>query len=92
MTQDIDKEIKGKKRSMIEREIKMYVISHHLFKSDDWLRKCPWTENFPVDQLVDDDNKLLKFETQEEALNTMRSWGIDVNTALENGVKIERVH
>jgi|TARA_R100000278_G_scaffold37548_1_gene33484 hypothetical protein len=92
LTQDIDKEIKGKKRSMIEREIKMYVISHHLFKSDDWLRKCPWTENFPVDQLVDDDNKLLKFETQEEALNTMRSWGIDVNTALENGVKIERVH
>lgn len=77
---------------MIEREIKMYVISHHLFKSDDWLRKCPWTENFPVDQLVDDDNKLLKFETQEEALNTMRSWGIDVNTALENGVRIERVH
>ena len=77
---------------MIKREIKMYVISHHLFKSDDWLRKCPWTENFPVDQLVDDDNKLLKFETQEEALNTMRSWGIDVNTALENGVKIERVH
>jgi hypothetical protein len=92
LTQNIDKEIKGKKRSMIEREIKMYVISHHLFKSDDWLRKCPWTENFPVDQLVDDDNKLLKFETQEEALNTMRSWGIDVNTALENGVKIERVH
>ena len=77
---------------MIEREIKMYVISHHLFKSDDWLRKCPWTENFPVDQLVDDDNKLLNFETQEEALDTMRSWGVDVNTALENGVKIERVH
>jgi|TARA_E500000318_G_C3429813_1_gene160647 hypothetical protein len=92
LTQNIDKEIKGKKRSMIEREIKMYVISHHLFKSDDWLRKCPWTENFPVDQLVDDDNKLLKFETQEEALDTMRSWGVDVNTALENGVKIERVH
>tara|TARA_R100001015_G_C4472351_1_gene55603 strand:- start:136 stop:414 length:279 start_codon:yes stop_codon:yes gene_type:complete len=92
LTQDIDKEIKGKKRSMIEREIKMYVISHHLFKSDDWLKKCPWTENFPVDQLVDDDNKLLKFETQEEALDTMRSWGVDVNTALENGVKIERVH
>ena len=29
---------------------------------------------------------------KQEALNTMRSWGIDVNTALENGVKIERVH
>ena len=70
----------------------MYVISHHLFKSDDWLRKCPWTENFPVDQLVDDDNKLLKFETQEEAMDTLKSWGIDVNTALEKWSKIERVH
>ena len=34
----------------------MYLISHHLFKSNKFLRECPWTENFPVDQLVDEDN------------------------------------
>ena len=70
----------------------MYVIAHHLFKSNKFLRECPWTENFPVDQLVDEDNTVLKFETKEEAIDTLKSWGIDVSIALEEGVKIESVN
>ena len=70
----------------------MYVIAHHLIKSNKFLRKCPWTENFPVDQLVDEDNTILKFETKEEAIDTLKSWGVDVSIALEQGVKIEGVN
>jgi len=92
LTQDIGRGLSKAKRSITEREIKMYLISHHLFKSNKFLRECPWTENFPVDQLVDEDNTILKFETKEEAINTLKSWGVDVSIALEQGVKIESVN
>ena len=70
----------------------MYLISHHLIKSNIFLRECPWTENFPVDQLVDEDNTILKFQTKEEAIDTLKSWGVDVSIALQEGVKIESVN
>jgi len=70
----------------------MYVIAHHLFKSGHWLRKCDWEENFPIDQLVDDNNTILKFETKEEAIDTLQSWGVDVSIAIEQGVRIESVN
>ena len=70
----------------------MYLISHQLVKSNKFLRDCPWTEHFPVDQLVDDDNKLLKFETKEEAMDTLKSWGVNVSIALEQGVTIEGIN
>ena len=92
LTQDIGKGLSKAKRSITGGEIKMYVIAHHLFKSNKFLRECPWTENFPVDQLVDEDNTVLKFETKEEAIDTLKSWGIDVSIALEEGVKIESVN
>ena len=56
--------IKKKKKYDRKRD-KMYVIAHHKFRSPKKLRKCPWTENVPIDQLVDDDNKILKFETKK---------------------------
>ena len=92
LTQDIGRGLSKAKKSITDREIKMYVISHHLFKSKKFLRECPWTENFPVDQLVDEDNTVLKFETKEEAIDTLKSWGVDVSIALEEGVKIESVN
>ena len=92
LTQDIGRGLSKVKRSITEREIKMYLISHHLFKSNKFLRDCPWTEHFPVDQLVDDDNKLLKFETKEEAMDTLKSWGVNVSIALEQGVTIEGIN
>jgi hypothetical protein len=92
LTQDIGRGLSKTKRNIIEGEIKMYVIAHHLFKSNKFLRECPWTENFPVDQLVDEDNTILKFETKEEAINTLKSWGVDMSIALEQGVKIESVN
>jgi len=92
LTQDIGRGLLKAKRSITEREIKMYLISQQLFKSNKFLRECPWTENFPVDQLVDEDNKLLKFETKEEALDTLKSWGVDVSIALEQGVTIEGIN
>ena len=70
----------------------MYLISQHIFKSNNFLRDCPWTEHFPVDQLVDEHDKLLKFETKQEALDTLKSWGVNVSIALEQGVKIESVN
>ena len=70
----------------------MYLISHHLFKSNKFLRDCPWTEHFPVDQLVDEHDKLLKFETKEEALQTLKSWGVDMVFAQQEGVTIEGVN
>jgi hypothetical protein len=42
--------------------------------------------------LVDEHDKLLKFETKEEALNTLKSWGVDVSIALEHGVTIESIN
>ena len=92
LTQDIGKGLSKAKRSITGGEIKMYVIAHHLFKSNKFLRDCPWTEHFPVDQLVDDDNKLLKFETKEEAMDTLKSWGVNVSIALEQGVTIEGIN
>jgi hypothetical protein len=92
LTQDIGRGLSKAKRSITGGEIKMYVIAHHLFKSNKFLRECPWTENFPVDQLVDEDNTILKFETKEEAIDTLKSWGVDVSIALEEGVKIESVN
>ena len=92
LTQDIGRGLSKAKRSITEREIKMYLISHHLIKSNKFLRECTWTENFPVDQLVDENNKLLKFETKEEAIDTLKSWGVDVSIALQEGVKIESVN
>ena len=77
---------------MIEGEIKMYVISHHRFECGKWIKKCSWTETFPVDQLVDDNNIILKFETKEEAIDTLKSWGVNVSIALQQGVKIESVN
>ena len=92
LTQDIGRGLSKAKKSITEREIKMYVISHHLFKSNKFLRDCPWTEHFPVDQLVDEHDKLLKFETKEEALDTLKSWGVNVSIALEHGVTIESIN
>ena len=92
LTQDIGRELSKVKRSITEREIKMYLISQHIFKSNNFLRDCPWTENFPVDQLVDENNTILKFETKEEAIDTLKSWGVNVSIALEQGVKIESVN
>ena len=92
LTQDIGRGLSKVKRSITEREIKMYLISHHLFKSNKFLRDCPWTEHFPVDQLDDEHDELLKFETKEEALNTLKSWGVNVSIALEHGVTIESIN
>ena len=49
----------------------MYMIAHYRFRSTDLIKKCDWKENFPVDQLVDDNNHILKFKTKEEALKTL---------------------
>ena len=92
LTQDIGRGLSKAKRSMTESEIKMFIITHHRFDFGKWNKKCKWTESFPVDQLVDNRNKLLKFETKEEALNTLKSWGVNVSIALEHGVTIESIN
>ena len=70
----------------------MYVIAHHRYKSFNRLRKSKWTETWPIDQLVDEDNNILKFETKEEAMDTLKSWGVNVSIALEQGVTIEGIN
>jgi len=70
----------------------MYVIAQSLFKSNKWLRECPWEENFPVDQLVDDNNKILKFKTKQEAIDNLESWGVNVSIAHQQGVTIEGIN
>ena len=70
----------------------MYVISHHRFEFGKWIKKCDWTETFPIDQLVDDNNMLLKFETKEDAMNTLKTWGVNVSIALQEGLRIESVN
>ena len=70
----------------------MYVIAHHRYKSFNRLRKSKWTETWPIDQLVDEENNILKFETKEEALQTLKSWGVDMVFAQQEGVTIEGVN
>jgi hypothetical protein len=86
LTQDID--LHRKK----ERERTMYVITHYRLLAIQKIKKCKWTETFPIDQLVDDDNNLLTFNTKKEALDTLEDWGINMNIAHEEGVRIERIH
>ena len=88
MTQDIDRELSKIKRGMIERENKMFMIAQYKFKSDRWVRKCKWTSTFPVDQLVDEHNMPLKFKTKQEAYDTLEEWGVDINFAEQQGVKV----
>ena len=92
MTQDIGKGLLRTKRNTTEREIKMYVIAHYKFRSPKKLKTFPWHETWPIDQLVDDDNKILKFETKEEALETLESWGVNLSIAQAEGVRIEMMH
>ena len=92
MTQDIGKGLLRTKRNTTEREIKMYVIAHYRFKNISELKTFPWHETWPIDQLVDDDNKILKFETKEEALETLESWGVNLSIAQAEGVRIEMMH
>ena len=92
MTQDIGKGLSKAKISMTESEIRMFIITHHRFDFGKWNKKCKWTESFPIDQLVDNKNKLLKFKTEEEALEELVEWGVDINFAMDNGVTIERIH
>jgi hypothetical protein len=92
LTQDIGRGLSRTKRNTTEREIKMYVIAHYRFDFGKWTKKCKWTETFPIDQLVDDDNKILKFETKEEALETLESWGVNLKIAQSEGVRIEMMH
>ncbi len=73
---------------MIERENKMFMIAQYKFRSDRWVRKCKWTSTFPVDQLVDENNMPLKFKTKQEAYDTLESWGVDINFAEQQGVKV----
>lgn len=89
LTQDIGRGLSKIKR---EGEIKMYVISHHRFEFGKWIKKCDWTETFPIDQLVDDNNMLLKFETKEDAMDTLKLWGVNVSIALQEGLRIESVN
>ena len=70
----------------------MYVIAHHRYNDINRLRKAKWSETYPVDQLVDEENNILKFETKEEALQTLKSWGVDMVFAQQEGVTIEGVH
>ena len=88
MTQDIDRELSKIKRGMIERENKMFMIAQYKFKSDRWVRKCKWTSTFPVDQLVDEHDMPLKFKTKQEAYDTLEEWGVDINFAEQQGVKV----
>tara|TARA_R100001163_G_scaffold42697_1_gene32262 strand:- start:444 stop:722 length:279 start_codon:yes stop_codon:yes gene_type:complete len=88
LTQDIDRELSKIKRGMIERENKMFMIAQYKFKSDRWVRKCKWTSTFPVDQLVDEHNMPLKFKTKQEAYDTLEEWGVDINFAEQQGVKV----
>jgi hypothetical protein len=88
LTQDIDRELSKIKRGMIERENKMFMIAQYKFKSDRWVRKCKWTSTFPVDQLVDEYNMPLKFKTKQEAYDTLEEWGVDINFAEQQGVKV----
>ena len=92
LTQDIGRGLSKIKRNIIEGEIKMYVISHHRFDFGKWIKKCDWTETFPIDQLVDDNNMLLKFETKEDAMDTLKLWGVNVSIALQEGLRIESVN
>ena len=92
LTQDIGRGLSKAKRSMTESEIRMFIITHHRFDFGKWNNKCKWTESFPIDQLVDNKNKLLKFKTEEEALEELVEWGVDINFAMDNGVTIERIH
>ena len=92
LTQDIGRGLSKAKRSMTESEIRMFIITHHRFDFGKWNSKCKWTESFPIDQLVDNKNKLLKFKTEEEALEELVEWGVDINFAMDNGVTIERIH
>jgi len=55
------------------------------------LRRCEWTEKFPIDQLVDEENKVLTFKTEKEAKEAMESWGVDLYIAEQSGVVIERI-
>ena len=50
---------------MTEREIKMYVIAHYKFRSPSKLKTFPWHETWPIDQLVDDDNKILSLKQRK---------------------------
>jgi len=70
----------------------MYMIAHYRFRSTDLIKKCDWKENFPVDQLVDDNNHILKFKSKEEALETLEDWGINTYIALQEGVRVEMIH
>lgn len=69
----------------------MFLIAHYKFMSSKNLRRCEWTEKFPIDQLVDDENKVLTFKTEKEAKEAMVSWGVDLGLAEESGVVIERI-
>ena len=73
---------------MIERENKMFMSAQYKFKSDRWVSKCKWTSTFPVDQLVDEHNMPLKFKTKQEAYDTLEEWGVDINFAEQQGVKV----
>ena len=70
----------------------MYMIAHYRFNFGKWIKKCDWEENFPVDQLVDDNNHILKFKSKEEALETLEDWGINTYIALQEGVRVEMIH
>ena len=89
LTQDIGRGLSKAKRSITEREIKMYLISHHLFKSNKFLRDCVWTEHFPVDQLVDEHDKLLKFETKEEAIDYVKEVELQVPLVSNHGTPLQ---
>ncbi len=69
----------------------MFLIAHYKFMSNINLNKYKWTEKFPIDQLVDDENKVLTFKTEKEAKEAMVSWGVDLYIAEQSGVVIERI-
>ena len=69
----------------------MFLIAHYKFMSSKNLNEYQWTEKFPVDQLVDDENKILTFKTEKEAKEAMESWGVDLYIAEQSGVVIERI-
>ena len=69
----------------------MFLIAHYKFMSNRNLNQYKWTEKFPIDQLVDEENKVLTFKTEKEAREAMVSWGVDLGLAEQSGVVIERI-
>jgi|TARA_Y100000296_G_C5116004_1_gene227762 hypothetical protein len=74
---------------MIERDLKMFMIVQ--YKTRDLGNIKRWTKSYPIDQLTDQFDMPLVFQTREECLQAMEIWGVDLKEFDVEGFEIERV-